>query len=50
MDWITKALGLAVGYYAFRGMLGKSRDGDMKIFLALIGVILAIFLIKLWRS
>ncbi|MBU1237889.1 MAG: hypothetical protein KJ788_13930 [Gammaproteobacteria bacterium] len=47
MEWIIKLLGLVIGYYVFRGMLGKSREGDMKIFLMLLGVFVAILVFRI---
>jgi hypothetical protein len=41
MEWITKLLGLTISYYVWLGMRGKLQDGDMSIFLVLIGLFVA---------
>lgn len=46
MEWISRILGLATAFYVFRGMLGKAREGDMKIFLGLLGAWLALFALQ----
>ncbi|WP_334158474.1 hypothetical protein [Oryzomicrobium sp.] len=50
MDIVIKALGLLIGFYVFRGLLGKARDGDLRKFLILVAVTMAAILYRLADS
>lgn len=46
VDWVLKLLGLAIGFYVFRGMLGRAKEGDLTRLLCLVGASLLLAVLR----